>query len=197
MPFTVQRSIGLNVPLAHSIGLWKSHLNFFTISAESSGSLVYFSRFSLVSQLSTLEPPLLAIIRPTGTPVARVMVFAKKYPAALASPTVAGQHCFHSQSASSSGVMLITPGIFTKCISESALAPATTSLYPSTGQLSKPFMGISMLLCPAQTHTSPASTFLTVTAPSPSSKLMDSLRPSALGDFTVSCHFPWASALAL
>ena len=53
-----------------------------------------------------------------------------------------------------------------------------------------------MLLCPAQTHTSPAITLLRLTAPSPSSKLRPSLRPSALGDFTVSCQRPRPSAQA-
>jgi hypothetical protein len=46
------------------------------------------------------------------------------------------------------------------------------SLKPSTGQLPKPPIGISMLLCPAHTHTSPMSTLL-MTVRSPSSKVME------------------------
>ena len=45
---------------ADSKGEWQ-------LACESTGSSVYFFRFSFVSQLSTFEPPLLAMIRPTGT----------------------------------------------------------------------------------------------------------------------------------
>ena len=96
--------------------------------AVSVGSVPSFFRLASPSQLSTLEPPLLAITSPTGTPRASVSVLAKKYPAALASPTVEGAHCSHPHCASSSLVMLMTLGILTKRMSESARAPATTSL---------------------------------------------------------------------